>query len=558
MSSPTRSTVLVSIFVIAACKESNPTPADTAPPVPTTAASSPSAPSSAEAPAASPSAWSFDTDKPDAPPAGFSFGRTGSGKEGRWVVVAAGDAPSKPNVLAQLDADSNDYRFPVAVVDASSFKDVKLSVSCKPISGKVDQGCGLVWRYKDANNYYLTRANALEDNVRLYHVKDGQRRQFASWNGKVASGVWHKLAVEAKGDRFVVFFDDKKVMEEKDTTFAEAGKIGVWTKADSVIQFDDLSATSLDAPRAALATVADVDLPGAANRFDYQDIDATRGLLVIAHMNDASVVIADLKDGAVKKVLPNIATVRGVVAAPDIGKIFVTSKPDKVVVIDSTSLAETARVTTGNAPDGIGWDPTHKIVAVSDQKDGAVSLIPDSGKGKRVQVPLGTETGNVVFDAPRGVFWVTVVGKQPPDQLVAIDPVAAKTTTKIDLPGCKGAHGLRIHPDGKSALIACEENDLLVRVDLGGSHALTSAPTGAGPDVLAIDPGLGLLYVAAEKGPVTILDIGKPGLTTVAKQQVAEHAHTVAVDPATHRVFFPLESGPKGSPALRIMKPGGS
>ena len=83
MSSPTRSTVLVSIFVIAACKESNPTPADTAPPVPTTAASSPSAPSSAEAPAASPSAWSFDTDKPDAPPAGFSFGRTGSGKEGR-------------------------------------------------------------------------------------------------------------------------------------------------------------------------------------------------------------------------------------------------------------------------------------------------------------------------------------------------------------------------------------------------------------------------------------------------------------------------------------------
>jgi hypothetical protein len=189
--------------------------------------------------------WNFDSDQADAPPAGFSFGRTGSGREGRWRVVAASDAPSKPNVLAQLDADSTDYRFPVAVVDASSFKDVKLSVACKPVSGRVDQGCGLVWRFKDAGNYYLTRANALEDNVNLYRVKDGRRVPFAGWNGKVASGVWHKLQVEARGDRFQVSFDDKKVIDAKDTTFAEAGKVGVWTKADSVMQFDDLSAAPL-------------------------------------------------------------------------------------------------------------------------------------------------------------------------------------------------------------------------------------------------------------------------------------------------------------------------
>src|SRR5262249_3176813 len=215
-------------------------PADTSPPVNNAATSTATAATpatagadttNAVAPSAAPtttpsapaegssSMWNFDSDKTNAPPAGFSFGRTGQGKEGRWVVVSAGDAPSKPNVLAQLDADSTDYRFPVAVVDASSFKDVKLSVSCKPISGKVGQGCGLVWRYKDANNYYLTRANALENNVRLYYVKDGQRQQFASWSGKVASGVWHKLRVEAKGDRFTVFFDEKKVMEEKDSKF---------------------------------------------------------------------------------------------------------------------------------------------------------------------------------------------------------------------------------------------------------------------------------------------------------------------------------------------------
>ena len=211
---------------------------------PATSASAPAAAAAAPAPA-SPGVWNFDSDRPEAPPAGFSFGRTGQGKEGRWTVIAAPDAPSKPNVLVQTDADPTDYRFPVAVADNTSFQDVKLSVSCKPISGKVDQGCGLVWRYKDANNYYLTRANALEDNVRLYHVKDGRRVQFASWNGKVASKQWHKLRVEAKGDRFEVYFDDKKVLDAKDATFTEAGKVGVWTKADSVIQFDDLAASAL-------------------------------------------------------------------------------------------------------------------------------------------------------------------------------------------------------------------------------------------------------------------------------------------------------------------------
>jgi hypothetical protein len=228
-----------------------------APPAATTpTASTANAPPTLGAPAATtsespgPSAnsqgpWSFDADKAGAPPSGFKFGRTGHGREGRWVVIAAPDAPSKPNVLAQLDADSTDYRFPVAFVAESSFKDVRLSVSCKPISGNVDQGCGLVWRLKDADNYYLTRANALEDNVNLYHVKDGRRIQFAGWDGKVASNAWHKLRVDARGDRFEVYFDEKKILDARDTTFGAAGKVGVWTKADSVIQFDDLSTTPL-------------------------------------------------------------------------------------------------------------------------------------------------------------------------------------------------------------------------------------------------------------------------------------------------------------------------
>jgi hypothetical protein len=188
--------------------------------------------------------WNFDSDIVGKPPTGFSFGRTGKGAEGQWVVRAENDAPSKPNVLAQVSPDDTDNRFPVAFV-GPDMKDLRLSVKCKAVSGKVDQGCGLAFRLKDADNYYVVRANALEDNVRLYHVVKGSRRQFAGWNGKVASGVWHDLAVEAKGDYFQVFFDNKKIIDAHDKTFPDTGKVGLWTKADSVIYFDNLTATPL-------------------------------------------------------------------------------------------------------------------------------------------------------------------------------------------------------------------------------------------------------------------------------------------------------------------------
>ena len=189
---------------------------------------------------AGPHTWSFDDVAADVPPPGFSFGRTGRGKAGRWNVHADSGAPSGAHVLAQLDPDDTDCRFPIAVADTPLVKDGVVSVRCKPVSGRVDQACGLVFRYRDADNYYVTRANALENNVRLYHVAKGNRQQFAGWNGAVISGHWHSLQATAKGDHFVVLWDDKKVIDAHDATFSEPGKVGVWTKADSVTYFDDL------------------------------------------------------------------------------------------------------------------------------------------------------------------------------------------------------------------------------------------------------------------------------------------------------------------------------
>jgi DNA-binding beta-propeller fold protein YncE len=306
-----------------------------------------------------------------------------------------------------------------------------------------------------------------------------------------------------------------------------------------------------------LTLVADVPWPGRATRFDYQEIDPGPGHLVVAHMNDGAVVVADLRDGSVLKQVPNIPVVRGVAVGDEVGMLFATSSPNQLVLIDNKALTEITRVKVGSGPDGVAWDPTHSVVGVSDQRDGALSLIAEAGKGKQTVVPLGSETGNVVFDRARGWFWITVDKFLRPDQLVAVDPTTAQVVTSIDLPGCSGAHGLRLHPDGQSAFIACESNSVLARVDLGASRSVATGPTGADPDVLSLDPGLGWLYVAAESGDLTVFDITQPGVALVGHDSPGNNSHSVAVDPATHRVFFPLMAGSQGAPVLRILRPSG-
>jgi hypothetical protein len=188
--------------------------------------------------------YNFDNDTVGIAPAKFHGARTGQGTEGKWVVIADPTAPSKPNVAAQTSTDTTDYRFPLLIADEGSFKDLDLSVKFKAVSGEVDRAGGLVFRLKDANNYYIVRANALEDNYRLYHVVAGNRRQFAGANFKVTAGEWHELRVECVGNKIICYYDGVKKIEATDDTFKDAGKVGLWTKADSVTYFDDLRVTA--------------------------------------------------------------------------------------------------------------------------------------------------------------------------------------------------------------------------------------------------------------------------------------------------------------------------
>src|ERR1035437_5229354 len=178
----------------------------------------------------------FDDLKTGAPPPGWTASQAGKG-EAKWEVVADDSAPSKPNVLKQ----SGEATYPVCFKNDTSLEDGFVAVKFKPVSGKADQAGREVWRCQDADNYYVARANALEDSVTIYHTIRGKRTAFKNTDTRVAPGVWHTLRVEFKGNRFAVIFDGRKVIEATDDSLADAGKVGVWTKADSVTLFDDFT-----------------------------------------------------------------------------------------------------------------------------------------------------------------------------------------------------------------------------------------------------------------------------------------------------------------------------
>ena len=186
----------------------------------------------------------IDSMTPGSPPAGFSFARTGQGREGEWIVTSD-TTSSTGKVIEQTSTDRTDYRFPLAIHGSLSATNVDVEVRFKAVRGKTDQAGGIAVRLKDADNYYVARANALEDNVRFYRVLNGRREQLDGANLKVTPHEWHTLGLRAEGYRFTVSFDGRKLFSATDKTFAGAGGVALWTKSDSVTRFDQVKMTVL-------------------------------------------------------------------------------------------------------------------------------------------------------------------------------------------------------------------------------------------------------------------------------------------------------------------------
>jgi hypothetical protein len=172
----------------------------------------------------------------------FEFARTGNGKPGQWSIAQR----DSTQALAQTSTDTTDDRFPPAIYRSFSGRDVDVSTRFMPVAGKVDQAGGIVIRLASANDYYVVRANALEDNVRFYRVVGGRREMLAGANTKVSSQAWHALGIVAKGDRFAISFDGRELFTANDRTFTATGRIGLWTKSDSITWFEKIEVKSLD------------------------------------------------------------------------------------------------------------------------------------------------------------------------------------------------------------------------------------------------------------------------------------------------------------------------
>ena len=180
---------------------------------------------------------SFKDAKVGESPKGWAATHTGTGKGSVWKIVEDKESPDGGKALAQVSGEGSGGFFNLCVVDETNFKDVDLTLSFKAMAGKEDQGGGPVWRFKDANNYYIARMNPLEDNFRLYKVVGGKRSQLGSTDVKAEAGKYHTIRIKHDGNHVECFLNDKLQLDVTDDAFQEAGKIGLWTKADAQTRF---------------------------------------------------------------------------------------------------------------------------------------------------------------------------------------------------------------------------------------------------------------------------------------------------------------------------------
>src|SRR5712692_8371672 len=308
-------------------------------------------------------------------------------------------------------------------------------------------------------------------------------------------------------------------------------------------------ASTADPP---LRVVTDVPLPGSASRFDYQNLEAASGRLYISHMGAGQLVVFDVRAGRVMANLDGFPTVTGVLAVPAEHRAYASATGDHaVVVVDDSTFQIVARVPGPRFPDGIAYAPAERRVFVSDESGRRDVVIDATTNTVVAQIELGGEAGNTQYDA--GSHCV-IVAVQTANQLAVIDPATATIVRRLTLDQTvRYPHGIHIDAPHRLAFIAGQESATLGVLDLRTLELRAVLPIGSDPDVLAFDQSLGRLYVAAESGVVAVFEEAAGSLTQLGWYR-APQAHSVAVDPATHRVYLPL-ADVNGHPVLRVLAP---
>ncbi|MGX9792417.1 YncE family protein [Mycobacterium sp. MMS18-G62] len=299
-----------------------------------------------------------------------------------------------------------------------------------------------------------------------------------------------------------------------------------------------------------LRPVGDIRLPGDDSRFDYASLDVQRRLLFVAHLGASEVIEVDVDASRVVRTIPNLSQVHGVLAVSALNRIYATATgTNQVVAIDESTGAEIARAPTGAYPDGLAYDPRRNAIWTTNEAAGTETVVDATTLRPRGTVELGGEVGNVSYDSSTDRMLVAVQGR---NDVAVIDPATMTVERRVPLPGCAHPHGLTVDPSNAVAFVACDQNAQLVTIDENTWRVTGSSEVGDDPDVLAYDGNARRLYVAAESGVVTVLDLRDRALASVGSGHLADGAHVVAVDPTTHRTYYPVPRGSDGHPALLI------
>jgi DNA-binding beta-propeller fold protein YncE len=301
-----------------------------------------------------------------------------------------------------------------------------------------------------------------------------------------------------------------------------------------------------------LTAVTTVPLPGDTSRLDYTSLDPAAHRLFIAHLGASQIIEIDTTTNQVVNVIDNIPGVHGVLVVPDLHRVFATATTsNKVLTLNEDTGTVLSRAPTGDYPDGLAYEPTTKRVWVTNETGGTETVL-DTTTGQIVgTVDVGGDAGNVAYD-PAGRILVAV---QSRNQVVVIDPTTLTITQRVDIPGCDHPHGLTLNPDHRVGFVACDGNATLHTLDLDTYQTNNPLPVGDNPDVLAYDPGQQRLYVAAESGTITVLAETNRQLTVLGRDHLADGAQVVAVDPTTHRTYYPIASGSAAQPELLVEAP---
>ena len=302
-----------------------------------------------------------------------------------------------------------------------------------------------------------------------------------------------------------------------------------------------------------LRTVATIPLPGDTSRFDYASLDPQQGLLFIAHLGASQVIEVDIHNNRVVRTIDNLPGVHGVIVVPELHKVYATAtNANQMVILDEDTGTPLARGATGEYPDGLAYDPKHATIWTTNESGGSETILDAKTANVRATITLGGEAGNVYYDATTGNMLVDV---QTRNELAVIDTTTDTITRRVALPDCDHDHGLTIDTADRLALVACDANATLLTLDLTTWQILDQHPVGQDPDVLAYDSDAHRLYVAAESGWLTTVDVHNRQTIISGSSHLADGAHVVAVDPTTHRSYYPIPSGSDGRPALLVLEP---